>query len=188
MCKQLNALDSDGPLALQPSLVALLLLLLAVLETGACVRLEHAVLATEVTAAESAVSDDALSGVLAVFELAAHLLWRAAADWQGEVQHRLAGDVVVGERGGCVGQVLAGEDDAQLVLWDVGAERHELRERADGGGLWYGDCEGCYRVSRKPLYTVLVQMLTIAGDVLNEDLHGLLGRGGGAAGAHGGDG
>lgn len=72
--------DGDCPLALELLLVALLVLLLAVLQPGAAVRLQHAVLAAEVTRAEAAVADDALRCVAAVLEAAADLLWAAAAD------------------------------------------------------------------------------------------------------------
>jgi hypothetical protein len=72
--------DSHRPLALKLLLVALLVLLLAVLQPGAAVRLEHAVLAAEVAGAEAAVADDALRGVAAVLEAAADLLGAAAAD------------------------------------------------------------------------------------------------------------
>jgi hypothetical protein len=54
------------------------------------------VLAAEVTGAEAAVTDDALGGVAAVLETAADLLGSAAADWQREVDGRLAGDGVRG--------------------------------------------------------------------------------------------
>jgi len=72
--------DGDSPLALKLLLVALLVLLLAVLQPRAAVRLQHAVLAAEVTRAEAAIADDALRCVAAVLEAAADLLGAAAAD------------------------------------------------------------------------------------------------------------
>ena len=74
--------SSDGhcPLALERLLVALLVLLLAVLQPRAAVRLQHAVLAAEVAGAEAAVADNALRGVTTVLEAAADLLGAAAAD------------------------------------------------------------------------------------------------------------
>lgn len=74
-----NALDGNGPLALQLLLVSLLVLCLAVFETGAAMRLQHAMLATEMTSAESTVSDNPLSRVLAVLECAANLLGRSTS-------------------------------------------------------------------------------------------------------------
>lgn len=51
-------------------------------------------LAAEVTAAETTVADDALSSILAVLEVAANLLGRAAAKRQGHMDGALAADVV----------------------------------------------------------------------------------------------
>jgi hypothetical protein len=51
-------------------------LLLAVLETSAGMSLQHAMLRAVVTTAEAAVSDDALSGFLALLEVAARLAGR----------------------------------------------------------------------------------------------------------------
>lgn len=93
-----DALDSDRPLALELLLVALLILLLAILETRAVMRFQHAVLAAEVARAEAAVADDALRGIAAVLEAAANLFGCAAADWKGEVDCGLAGDGVRCER------------------------------------------------------------------------------------------
>jgi hypothetical protein len=90
----LNSSNGNRPLALKLLLVALLVLLLAVLEPRAAVRLQHAVLATEMARAEAAVADDALRGVAAVLEAAADLLGPAAADGLREVDGGLAGDGV----------------------------------------------------------------------------------------------
>ena len=98
MFRRLDALDSDRPLALELLLVALLILLLAILETRAVMRFQHAVLAAEVARAEAAVADDALRGIAAVLEAAANLFGCAAADWKGEVDCGLAGDGVRCER------------------------------------------------------------------------------------------
>jgi hypothetical protein len=67
-------------------------LFLAVLQTGAFVVLQHAVVAAEVTLAETAVAYDALCGLLAVLGVAADLLCahRCSPDgdsrfgWEGE--------------------------------------------------------------------------------------------------------
>ena len=75
-----DSLDGHCPLALQLLLVALLVLLLAVLQSWAAMRLQHAVLAAEVAGAEAAIADDALRCVAAVLEAAADLLGTAAAD------------------------------------------------------------------------------------------------------------
>ena len=93
-----DSLDSESPLALELLLVALLILLLAVLEACAVVRFQHAVLAAEVAGAEAAVADDALRGIAAVLEAAADLFGCAAADGEGEVDCRFAGNGVRCER------------------------------------------------------------------------------------------
>ena len=95
MCS--NALDCDSSLLLETLAVALLLLLLACLESTACVALEHTVLATKVPVAEAAVSDNALSRVLAVFELAADLLGCSASQRKCQMQCAFSPDPVVGQ-------------------------------------------------------------------------------------------
>lgn len=90
----LYPLDSHGALALQLLLVPVLLLLLAVLQPRAVVRLQHAMLAAVVPFAEAAIPDDALGCVLAVLEVASDLLGCAAADGQGHVQRAFARHVV----------------------------------------------------------------------------------------------
>jgi hypothetical protein len=57
-------------------------------------RFEHTVLAAEVAGAETAVADNALRGVAAVFGTTADLFGCAAADGEGEVDCGLAGDGV----------------------------------------------------------------------------------------------
>jgi len=57
-------------------------LLLAILQTAALMVLQHPVLAAEMSGAEAAISDDALGGVLAVFEGAADLLGGHAASYR----------------------------------------------------------------------------------------------------------
>ena len=57
--------------------------------------LQHPVPAAEVAGAEAAVPYDPLRRVFAVFEAAADLLRRAAADRQGHVHSAVAADVVV---------------------------------------------------------------------------------------------
>ena len=98
MFRHSDALDCDRPLALELLPVALLILLLAVLKARAVMRFQHAVLATEVARAESAVADDALRGIAAVLEAAADLFWCTATDWKREVDCGLAGDGVRCER------------------------------------------------------------------------------------------
>lgn len=80
-----NAPDSDRALALQLLLVPVLLFLLAVLQPGAVMRLEHAVLAAEMTLAKPTVANDALRGVFAVLEAASDLLGCAAAERERNV-------------------------------------------------------------------------------------------------------
>lgn len=86
--------------------------------------LQHAMLAAEVAGAEAAVADDALCCVLAVFEVAADLLGRPAPDRQRHVQRAVAGDVVAAECGSG-GEVLAGVDEAEVGLGEVGAESEQ---------------------------------------------------------------
>lgn len=121
-CCSSDALDSDRLLALQLGPIPRLLLLLAVLQPGAVVGLEHAVAAAEVAGAEPAVANDGLGAVLAVLEAAADLLGGAAAEGQGEVHGALARDAVVADGCGEGGQVPAGVDDAQVGLGEVCAE------------------------------------------------------------------
>ena len=72
--------DGNRPLTLELLLVALLVLLLAVFQPRAAVRLQHAVLAAKVAGAEAAVADNALRCVAAVLEAAADLLGTASSD------------------------------------------------------------------------------------------------------------
>lgn len=95
MCS--NALDGNSSLLLETLAVALLLLLLACLESTACVALEHAVLATKVPVAEAAVSNNALGRVLTVFELAADLLGRSASQRKCQMQCAFSSNLVVGQ-------------------------------------------------------------------------------------------
>jgi hypothetical protein len=61
-------------------------------------RLQHTVLSAEVTGAETAVADNALRGVAAVFGTAADLFGCAAANGEGKMDCGLAGDGVRCER------------------------------------------------------------------------------------------
>lgn len=70
------ALDDNGPLAVQLVGIASVRLLLAVLQAGAGVGLEHSVLGAEVAGAEATVADDALGGFLALLEVATGLARR----------------------------------------------------------------------------------------------------------------
>lgn len=72
----LYALDDRCALAVQLICVPSMRFPLAVFETAAGVRLEHTVLLAEVAVAEAAVTNDALSGLLAILEVAARLAWR----------------------------------------------------------------------------------------------------------------
>lgn len=137
-CHPSNALDSNRPLTLQLLLIPLLILLLAVLQARTAVRLQHPVLAAEMAIAEAAVADDPLRRVAAVFETAADFLGASAADWQREVDCRLACDGVGGQGCARVGEVFAGVHEAEGGGGEVGAEREEGVEGGDGGGL--GDC------------------------------------------------
>jgi len=89
-CKTSNSLNRYSPLLLQALPVSLLLLLLAVLQTRACMTLQHPVLATEMTLAEPAVTYDALCGFLAVLALALDLLGCTAAEGQSQVDCALS--------------------------------------------------------------------------------------------------
>jgi len=91
----LDALDSNGSLLLEALAVALLLFLLACLESTAGMTFEHAVLATEVTVAETAVSDDTLGCILAILELTADLLGCSASQRKCQVQCAFSANVVV---------------------------------------------------------------------------------------------
>lgn len=133
-----NALNSHRPLTLQLLLIPLLVLLLAVLQARAAVRLQHPVLAAEMAIAEAAVADDPLRRVAAVFETTADLFGTSAADWQREVDRRLACDGVGGQSCARVGEVFAGVHEAEGGGGEVGAEREQGVEGGDGGGL--GDC------------------------------------------------
>jgi hypothetical protein len=148
------------------------------------------VLAAEVAGAEAAVTDDALRSVAAVLETAADLLGRAAADGQREVDCGLAGDGVGGQRRGWVGEVLAGVDEAEGGCWEVGPESQEGVQGCDCGGFGDGYGEG-WRIVSFELGGFGEEggsdVLTVAGEVLHEDLHGLFGLGGGCARGSGGD-
>ena len=75
-------------------------LLLAVLQATALMVLQHAMLGTEMTRAESAVPDNALGGVFAVFEGAADFLGgHAAADGERECEEGVGGKIETGECG-----------------------------------------------------------------------------------------
>jgi len=89
-----DTLDRHSALTLKLLLVPVLVLLFAVLQSRASVRLKHAVLAAEMTLAEAAVADNPLRGILALLEVAADLLWRATADGKSKMYHALTGDVV----------------------------------------------------------------------------------------------
>jgi len=65
-------------------------LLLTVLQTAALMILQHSVLAAEMSGAEAAITNNALSSVLAVFEGAAHFLGRHATAYRrGEFKSRV---------------------------------------------------------------------------------------------------
>lgn len=70
------ALDDVGALAVQLIGIAGMRLLLAVLQAGTGVGFQHAVLGAVVAIAEAAVADNALSGFLALLEVAARLAGR----------------------------------------------------------------------------------------------------------------
>ena len=77
---ELDPLDDNGPLTIQLIRVPLMALLLAVLEPGTLVILQHPMLAAEMSLAEGAVAYDALRRLLAVFVCAADFFRRTAAD------------------------------------------------------------------------------------------------------------
>lgn len=127
----LYALDRHSSLAVQLVRVSLVALLLAVLQAGALVVLQHSVLAAVVAIAEAAVTDNSLSRILAVLERASDLLGRhSTSKRQCYVQCGVGLDVVgLKRRVGC-GEVLAGVDDAEVFRrWVRGAEG---QERAQG--------------------------------------------------------
>lgn len=66
-------LDDLGALVVKLIGVAGVRLLLAILQAGTRVGLKHAVFRAEMPVAEAAVADDALSGFLALLEIAARL-------------------------------------------------------------------------------------------------------------------
>lgn len=111
----LYALDRHRPLFLETLRIPLVALLLAVLEAGALMVLQQAVLPAKVTGAEAAVADDALRRVLARLEAASNLLGRhTTTQREGHVQRRVGCDGVVGECVGSVREVLAGVHEAQV--------------------------------------------------------------------------
>ena len=85
-------LDDLSTLAVQLIGVAGVRLLLAVLQTGTSMSFQHAVFGAEVTIAETAVADDALSGLLALLEGASRLARRHC---------ECGGETLEGGRGGC---------------------------------------------------------------------------------------
>lgn len=170
----LNAFDSHSPLTLQLLLIPILLLLLAVLQPGTGVRLQHPVLAAEVTVAESAVAYYALRLIFAVLEAAANLLWGAASDWECHVECAFTDDRVIAER--AVGrEVLAGVDEAEVGLGEVGAESQQRSKSRYRCGLRDGYWEGCERLVMHCRRVRDMSMLTVSCDVLNEYLHRLFG-------------
>jgi len=95
--------------------------------------LQHPVFPAEMSLAEPAIPDDALRSVLARGGVAALFLrGRAAEEGEGDVQGAFAGDVVGGQGAGG-GEVLAGVDDAEGELREVGAEGEEFAEGGDCG-------------------------------------------------------
>jgi len=90
----LDPLDDHGPFRVQLYGVLLVALLLAVLQAGTFVVLQHPMLAAVMARAETTVADDALGGFLAVLEGASYLLGRhAASDGQGEGEGRVCDQV-----------------------------------------------------------------------------------------------
>ena len=139
--------------------------------------LEQPVFATVVAVAEAAVADDALGALLAVLVVAADLLGRhAAEEREGQVERRLALDVVVGEvsRGR---EVSAGVDEAEVGLGARCPHGEEGGEVLDGEVLGDGDGECCGRRFVSLLSSFggdgEEMRLTVARDALDEDLHGL---------------
>ena len=152
-----------------------------VFQAIALVVLEQPVLATVVPVAEAAVADDALGALPAVFVGAADLLGRhAAQDGVGQVQRRLPLDMVVGQRPGRR-EVLAGVDEAEVGLGARRPHGEEGREVPDGEVLMHGEGECWERAFVRTLASYWGggrgKRLTVAGDILDEDLDGL--RGGG---------
>jgi hypothetical protein len=146
-----------------------------VFQTVALVVLEQPVLATVVAVAEAAVADDALGALLAVLVVAADLLGRhAAEEREGQVERRLALDVVVGQvpRGR---EVSAGVDEAEVGFGSRRPYGEEGREVLNGEVLGHGDGECCGRrfVSLLASYGGGGEemRLTVSRDGLDEDLH-----------------
>lgn len=174
----LNTLDRPRHLTLQLLPIALLLLLLTILQSLATVTLEHAMLVAVLLVAKGAISRDARNAFFAVLEGAADLLGGAAAEGEGHVERALGGDVVVAEGVRGLAEVFASEDDAQGGgLGDVGAEGEEGAEGGDGGALGDGEREGWEKggegVSQCGHDGDQDGWLTVACNVLDEDLHGL---------------
>lgn len=113
-------------------------LLLTVLKPLALVVLEQAVLAAEVTIAETTVTNDALCSVLALLMAATDLLgWHPTAQRQSHVQGRIGGDGVIGERCARRRKVLPCVDYAQVGrLREAGAQREQRAQRGDGCVGW----------------------------------------------------
>ena len=82
----LDPLDNDGALAIQLIRIPLMALLLAVLQPGTLMILQHPMLAAEMSLAEGAIAYDALRRLLAVFVRAADFLRRSAADGKCDME------------------------------------------------------------------------------------------------------
>ena len=95
-------LDNLCTLAVQLVGVAGMGLLLAVLETSAGMGFEHAMLGAEVAAAETAVSDNALCGLLALLETASRLAGRHDGEGFGSLltRGRRRGEIGMRRSGG----------------------------------------------------------------------------------------
>jgi len=120
----LHTLYHNRLLCIQLLCVPRVTLLLAVLQARACVTLQHAVLAAEVTFTETAVADDGLCSLLAFFETAPRLLWwgHAATQRREDVEGAVVMDLEIleGRRWLSGGQVATGVEQPEGLWGDVG--------------------------------------------------------------------
>lgn len=129
----LDALDRNCTLRVQFVGIPLVALLLAILKPWALVVLKETVLAAEMAGAESTVTDDTLSGILAVLEATAYLLrWHTAAQRQGEVYRGLTMDRVVGKCQLVIGEMFPGKDESKIRRRKVGSKSQEGPQCCDG--------------------------------------------------------
>lgn len=93
---RLDSFDNMRPFSVELRCVSVMRLFLAVFQAVALVVFEQTVGSAIVAVTETAVPDDSLRPLLAVFVCAANLLgWHTPAERHGQVESRLSIDIVV---------------------------------------------------------------------------------------------